>query len=237
MAAHPDVDLERRRALLERVIADPPLVHRDAPNGAAWRTSRSCYEYLAEVARPGDVTLETGAGLSTVLFTLWGCRHTAVVPDAAEAEAIESWCDARGFDRSGLTFDLRPSEVALPDRVEDGLLDVVLLDGAHSFPLPVLDWFYGASRLRRGGVVVFDDLPLPAVAWLLADYLDLDPRWTRMAGTRKWRAYRRESEGSLAEHESAQQFFRGPTASLTGRVTGWIGTMLPKRLRRVVLPQ
>ena len=57
-----------RLAVLERVLNEPPMIHPDAPNGSAWRTSRRCYEFLAQESGPGSRTLETGAGLSTVLF-------------------------------------------------------------------------------------------------------------------------------------------------------------------------
>jgi predicted O-methyltransferase YrrM len=216
MAATP----AERHAILTRVLGDPPRVHPGAPNGTAWRTGRACYEFLADSVADGSRTLETGAGLSTVLFAAWGCRHTSVVPFPDEAVAIERYCTEQGIDTSCLTFDLRPSELALPALMASGPLDLVFIDGAHSFPLPVIDWFYGAGRLRSGGIVVFDDVPLPAVGRFLDTYLDLDPRWERVAGTRKWRAYRRLAEGSLSEHESNQGFYRQPRQPLARRALG-----------------
>ena len=223
MAATP----AERRAILDRVLADPPTVHPGAPNGTAWRTGRRCYEFLADSVVPGSRTLETGAGVSTVLFAAWGCRHTAVVPFPDEAAAIERYCTDGGIDTSYLTFDLRPSEQALPARTADGPLDLVFIDGAHAFPLPVIDWFCGAGRLRSGGIVVFDDVPLPAVGRFLDSYLDLDPRWEQVAGTRKWRAYRRTADGSLAEHESEQGFYRTPRPPLANRVVARVRAALP----------
>jgi hypothetical protein len=130
-----------RLQVLERVIADPPIVHPEAPNGSAWRTGRRCYEFLAREVDAGSRTLETGAGLSTVLFSAWGCRHTAIVPDAAQANAITAYLETHGYPSAALVFDIRPSEEALPALAGDGELDLVLIDGAHSFPLPIIDWF------------------------------------------------------------------------------------------------
>ena len=59
---------EARRDVIEQVLADPPQVHPGAPSGV-FRASGSCYEWLADVCRPGLRTLETGIGVSTVLFT------------------------------------------------------------------------------------------------------------------------------------------------------------------------
>lgn len=231
------LDIEERLKILERIIEKQPVVHPNAPNGATWRTSRSCYEFLAQEVGQGSRTLETGAGLSTALFCAWGCAHTSVVPFQNEADAIVQYCGDNGFDTASLTFDLRASEVALPARAGEGELDLVLIDGGHSFPLPIIDWFYGAGRLARGGVVVFDDVRLPAVGSFLDSYLDRDDRWEKVAGTMKWRAYRRLSVGSLSEHESLQSFFAGPHRSVIRRIAGRIGSMMPRSVRKVILPQ
>ena len=43
-------------------------------------------------------------------------------------------------------------------------LDLVLIDGAHGFPYPILDWWYLAPHVKVGGVVLLDDAYLPAVS-------------------------------------------------------------------------
>jgi hypothetical protein len=210
--------LDRRRAALGQILDNLPRVHPTAPNGKVWRTSRSCYEFLAGQVRSGSRTLETGAGLSTVLFAAWGCDHLAVVPFAEEAEAIEGYCASMDIDTSTLRFDLRPSEVALPELAGSGPRDLVFIDGLHGFPMPVIDWFYGAGQLGRDGVVVFDDAHLPQVSWFLDGFVDRDERWEAMEIRRKWRAYRRTSEGPLAESEVGQAFFNPARVGASRRV-------------------
>jgi hypothetical protein len=207
----PMENVVERLALTRRILEAPPVVHPDSSNGSVWSTEERCYEFMAGQVQPGWRTLETGVGVSTVLFAAWGCEHLAIVPYAHEAESIEAYCSEMGIDTAALTIDLRPSEFALPDLVErqPSALDLVFIDGAHAFPLPALDWFYGAGLLRKGGIVVFDDIDLPAVGSLLESYVDRDERWQPMDGSGKWRAYRRLSEGSLAEHESLQGFYTG----------------------------
>jgi hypothetical protein len=207
----PEGSVFDRLALTRRILESPPLVHQDSPNKSVWSTEERCYEFMAGQVQPGWRTLEMGVGVSTVLFAAWGCEHVAIVPYAHEAKSIEAYCSEMGIDTSSLTFDLRPSEFALPDLVErrPTVMDLVFIDGGHSFPLPVIDWFYGAGLLRKGGIVIFDDIDLPAVGSLLDSYLDRDDRWQPMDASGKWRAYRRLSEGSLAEHESQQGFYTG----------------------------
>ena len=148
-AVESDDSLENRLAITGRIFDSPPPVHPGAPDNV-WGTARRCYDFMANHVRPGSRTLETGAGISTVLFTAWGCDHLAVVPYPSEANVVEAYCAEHDISTDSLEFDLRPSEVALPDRAESGELDLVFIDGCHGFPLPIIDWFYGAGRLRRG---------------------------------------------------------------------------------------
>jgi predicted O-methyltransferase YrrM len=175
-----------------------------------WSTERACYELIASRCPPGARTLETGLGVSTALFLSLGARHTCVVPSDDEVEALRRYCEDRDISTHGLRVELGRSEDVLP-RLETEPLDVVLIDGAHGFPTPMIDWFYGASRLRRGGVVVVDDLQLPAVG-IMADFLDADPRWQPVGRTDKWAAFERLSEGPLAEDWYVQPFFPPPRA-------------------------
>ncbi len=55
-------------------------------------------------------------------------------------------------------------------------LDLVLLDGAHGFPYPTLDWWYVAPHLKPGGLLVLDDAYMSGVSALL-DYLRSRPTW------------------------------------------------------------
>jgi hypothetical protein len=154
--------------------------------------------------------------MSTVLLAAWGCDHLAIVPFQNEVNAIIEYCVEHQIQSDSLDFDVRPSEVALPTLASshDGL-DLVFIDGCHGFPMPIIDWFYGAALLRRGGVVIFDDVQLPQVRSLIETFIGRDHRWERLAATGKWMAFRRLSEGPLVEGELSQQFFpKTPRAPL-----------------------
>ena len=76
---------------IETVLADPPQVHYGAPSGV-WATDRSCYDFIATaLPEEGGVTLETGCGISTVLFALWAAEHVCVVPSANEVAACRAF--------------------------------------------------------------------------------------------------------------------------------------------------
>lgn len=221
----------RRLATVARVVDSPPPVHPTAPGGV-WGTTRSCYEFLANCVGPGSRTLETGAGISTVLFAAWRCDHLAVVPSPSQATTIETYCAENGISTDSLTFDLRPSEVALPHLADSGSLDLVFIDGCHAFPWPIIDWFYGAGRLRRNGIVVFDDVNLPHVSLLVETFLEPDGRWQELETTPKWTAYRRLSEGPLSEEFTDQPFFPARKVKFRDRALRALKNTVPLSVRR-----
>ena len=149
------------------------------------------------------------------MFAAWGCEHTAIVPSEHQAKSILDYCAQMSHSTDLLHFDLRPSEVALPAMRGAPPFDLVFIDGAHGFPMPTIDWFYGASLLRQGGVVVFDDVKLPAVRYLLDAYIERDDRWQWISGESVWRAYRRLSVDGLGEDESHPAILLGPKSSRT----------------------
>ncbi len=185
------------------------MVHRMHPSGEVYAgrfTDRDCYALLAEHCPPRARTLETGLGISTVLFAMWGTEHICIVPDEDQVRRCLEHCRARGIGTDGVRFEIAPSDEALP-RLAASQLDVVFVDGSHGFPAPIIDWYYAGGRLRRDGIIILDDVQLPHVRLGLLPFLDRDPRWGRLAATNKWVAYRKfVDEGSLGENWTNQRF-------------------------------
>ena len=144
-------------------------------------------------------------------------------------------CRTRGIDSTGLRFEVGSSHRTLPPLEATGVeRDIVLIDGSHAFPLPAVDWFYGAALLGHGGLLVVDDLDLPAVG-VLVRFLDQDPRWRRVAGSSKWRAWERAGAGTLSEDWTEQPFYRSRRTALLSpfrRVTGKVRFELGRRRAR-----
>ena len=219
------------------MLADPPVVHYltydDLQSGrlsGVHSTEEACYRFLADVAVPGSRTLETGSGVSTVLFASWGCEHRCITPSQVEVDAVLEYCGTHAISTDRVVFDVAPSdEVLVKLDASEPPLDVVFIDGGHGFPIPMIDWYYGAGRLSRHGVLVVDDIHLPAVK-ILRSFLDLDERWRRIERTDKWVAYERLSEGGLGEDWYDQPFYRMPGSRM--RPVGPVEA----RVRRIVHP-
>jgi predicted O-methyltransferase YrrM len=221
-------------ALVDRLLADPPAVHAMAAGPDAdiglWSTDRDCYVLLAETVRPGMHTLETGSGLSTVLLAAAGADHTCVTPSAEEAGRILAYCELHALPTEHLHFELGPSDEVLPRLFGGPPVDLVLVDGSHGYPTPMIDWFYAGSRLTPGGLLVLDDVALPAVRQLCS-FVDRDPRFTVHRRTAKWVAYRALAGGPLRQDWFEQPFYTSPTPAGLRSVPGRAARRIARKLR------
>lgn len=145
--------------------------------------------FLAAEVAPGDRTLEIGAGSTTLVFGIRQARHTAVCPAPGEVDRIRAYADEHDIELGAVDFVLATSEAYLPAaRLEQ--LDLVLLDGKHAFPWPMLDWFFTVDALRPGGLLLVDDVHIRAVA-VLDDFLRADPAWEHTADFGKTQVFRK----------------------------------------------
>jgi hypothetical protein len=159
--------------LTDDLRASPPGLH--GAGDEYWGLAWAALAWLEENVSAGMATLETGSGSSTIVFAAAGAEHEAVTPDAAEEARVRGECERRGISSAGVRFLIGPSHEVLP-RLEPRPLDLVLLDGAHGFPYPVLDWWYVAPHVRVGGVVLLDDAYMPPVR-VVVDALREQPAW------------------------------------------------------------
>jgi predicted O-methyltransferase YrrM len=153
--------------------AAPPGLH--GAGDEYWGLAWAALEWLERNVEPGMATLETGAGSSTIAFAAGGARHVAITPDPAEEERIRAACRELGVDDANVRFLIGSSHEVLPGW-DGGPLDLALIDGAHGFPYPILDWWYVAPHLRIGGRIVLDDAYMPAVG-ALVDALRASRAW------------------------------------------------------------
>lgn len=160
-------------ALTEQLRRDPPGLH--AGGSEYWGLAWEALEWLEREVRSGMATLETGSGASTLVFAAGGAEHETVTPEPDEEARFRAEAERRGLDASRVAFRIGLSHDVLP-QLGPRPLDLVLVDGAHGFPYPILDWWYVAPRVKVGGRVLLDDAYMPPVRALL-DALRADPHW------------------------------------------------------------
>ncbi len=120
-------------------------------------------------------TIETGAGASTIVFAASGADHETVTPSQEEADRIRAECERRGISTQRVSFRIGSSADVLR-AWEPRPLDLALIDGAHAFPYPTLDWWFLAPHLKIGGLLLLDDAYMPPVSAVL-DHLRGSTAW------------------------------------------------------------
>ncbi len=161
--------------IVQQILTDQPAFHL----GGAWRWDAmpETLQAIRRLVRPGHVTLEVGTGVSTVIFAACGAQHTAVSPDPKEHQLIREYCQSIGVDVNNLEFVVGFSDDVLPKLLtRERNLDVALIDGAHCFPFPVIDWYYAARALKVGGKLLLDDVPIPATQPVFR-HMTVEPGW------------------------------------------------------------
>lgn len=161
---------------VQRIEQDMPALHGDGT--LRWDVSPATLSFLARTVGRGDRTLEVGCGVSTVVFAAAGARHLAISPEPAEMGHIRQYCEQIGVVTDDVDYVAGLSHDVLPTLA--GQFDLVLVDGAHAFPFPVVDFHYVSRLLRPGGVLVLDDVPIPSVA-IVYRFLMADQAWVRLA--------------------------------------------------------
>jgi hypothetical protein len=159
-------------SLTDELRSSPPTLH---GQWEFWGLAWEALAFIERTVQPGMATLETGAGASTIVFAAGGADHEALTPSAEEAERITAECARRGISTERVHFRIGSSPEML--RTWEGRpLDLVLIDGAHAFPYPTLDWWFLAPHLKVGGLMLLDDAYMPPVA-AVVDHLRASPAW------------------------------------------------------------
>ena len=169
----------RNTIMIDRLIQDNPVFHEYKGVPTSWSVHPDTLRFLYELLETGMTTLETGCGQTTVVFSIANAAHTCVTPSKAEISRIRAYCQKLNLPEN-IHFVPESSETALPCGEDiPRELDMVLIDGAHRFPLPIIDWYYTAPRLKNGGIVAVDDYRMPSVR-ILFDFLRMEEEWKQV---------------------------------------------------------
>jgi hypothetical protein len=142
----------------------------------AWNALPGSLRSIERLVSASDRTVETGCGASTVVFAARESTHTVVSPDVREHSLVHAYCVGKGIDDSNVTYVAASSDRVLPTLCTGRELDFAFVDGAHSFPYPVVDFHFVARHLKVGGRLLLDDIPIPAVAPAYR-FLKLEAHW------------------------------------------------------------
>jgi hypothetical protein len=173
-----DMEIIENQIMFERFLEERPALHR-LKNGmpTQWGLHGAMLRFAWDHTAPGDKSIETGGGLSTVTFAMRNTRHTAIFPayHTPLRDNINDYLQRESISPASLHYVLAESQRVLPSWTDSGY-DMVLLDGDHAFPVPCIDWFYLASKIKVNGLLMLDDTQLWPVR-ILRDFLRAESNW------------------------------------------------------------
>lgn len=125
-------------------------------------------ERLAQLVAPRRLraSAETGAGASTLLLSHSSERH--LVFSLGRDRRLDPIRESPLLRRESVTFVDGPTQETLPRYRFDQPLQLVLLDGPHSYPLPDLEYYLLYPHIEAGGLLVLDDIHIPTLHNLFA---------------------------------------------------------------------
>ncbi len=163
---------------IERLVTELPKLHAINENSARWLTERGwptqagpmswavppqVIRYIADNVTAEHLTIETGAGHSTVAFAALAKHHTCITVDEYCVNATQRYLDELGIPRTKVTFIVESSDTALPRLRVTDKLDFAYIDGQHGYPFAALDWHYIDQVMKVGGIIGFDNAEIPSV--------------------------------------------------------------------------
>jgi predicted O-methyltransferase YrrM len=138
--------------------------HKLEPGPFSMAVAPEVIRYLAKIVKPDHLTVETGAGQTTIALAGLARHHIAVAPIERETlELINGYMDRVGIPRERVTFVLESSETALSKLSIAEKLDFAFIDGCHGYPFPSLDWHFIDLQLKVGGIIGFDNTEIRSV--------------------------------------------------------------------------
>ncbi len=146
------------------------------PHGAGTIETPALARIEAMLPAAMERTAETGCGKSTVLFSNLSRHHTVFcIDDRTDGDGSS----VRFFEQNELAkrevvhLVFGPSQLTLPKYHHAGEYDCVLLDGPHAYPFPELEYYFFYPHIRRGGILIVDDVHIPTVG-RMADVIQED---------------------------------------------------------------
>ena len=199
------------------LIANPPKLHTDGRTlVSSWSLGREELLFLDGNVKPGQNTLETGAGVSTIVFALKGSNHICITPDEREVTNVRAFCS-----QHAISLD------ALP-KLDLHSIDFALIDGRHAFPTRFIDWYYIANAMSVGGIVLVDDLHIWTCE-LLAEFLHTDEDWQVVRESLSAAIFRKRREISHVEYTQQSFVFRRSRQASAAAKIRYLAGLLRRR--------
>jgi predicted O-methyltransferase YrrM len=149
----------------------------------AGTVSAAVLRRIIELApQPLSYSVETGSGRTTILLCNLAKRHLCFTLDdryLKQTGTVPFVQECPIFWSTNTTFVFGPTQRTLPKHSFDHLIDLALIDGAHAYPFPELDYYFLYPHLRPGALLIVDDIHIPTIRHM-AEFLSEDEMFVRL---------------------------------------------------------
>jgi len=187
---------------IKKILSNRPKLHELKNELQDWGISEELAMYIVKESE-GKKTLEVGSGLSTIVFLLASDFHTCINPNKSDKERLLIELNKQKIDSNRLNFVNSKSEFFCP-KLED-FYDVILIDGSHTFPWPIIDWYYSGMHLKKNGIMILDDVDWWPVG-IVDSYMKNSSLWKFKFGNERFSCFEALEQGEkLISHRWEQQ--------------------------------
>lgn len=152
------------RSILNKILNDDLKLHEDDGKPKSQTLPSEAFRFIRDNLDDGARTVETGNGLSTVVFTALGSDHISIAPDRPTFDRVEAYLKSLDSETGRLKCVEGYSEEVLPS-LDLGEIDFALVDGGHGIFTTFIDTYYILKSIKIGGMLMIDD------TWLASGHL------------------------------------------------------------------
>ena len=110
-----DLESLNNMTRFQELLENPPLIHEEGSGElTSWQLSNEVLHYINNNISEDSVTLETGTGISTILFAIKSSHHTCINPDRKQVDRIKGYCQEHQINTDKIDFKIHCSEDVLP---------------------------------------------------------------------------------------------------------------------------
>ncbi|MDR0994246.1 MAG: class I SAM-dependent methyltransferase [Verrucomicrobiota bacterium] len=109
-----------------------------------------------------QLSAETGSGKSSLLFSHLSKRHLVFAMDDGNG-SVRRVQESPLLKPGVVEFIEGPTQKTVPAYSFGPPLQMIMLDGPHGFPFPVLEYYSFYPHLASGGVLIVDDIDIPSI--------------------------------------------------------------------------
>ncbi len=174
MATHSDTTLAHisHEDLIEALVSIAPGLHGSGTFSPG--ALRALARYALSMGRIEN-SVETGSGVSTLLFSNVSERHVTFTVDSGTG-SLENVRSSPFFRPEQVEVVEGPSQLTLPRYQFERRFQFALIDGPHGYPFPDLEYYYFYPHIEPGGILVVDDTQIPTIRNLM-EFLKADDMW------------------------------------------------------------